>query len=728
MLTLTIPFRDWPVERVAACAEAFGRVPDTVLKEIIVLDFGSTRPLPDDLSPDPRLRVVRVEAAAWSIAEAINAGALLARQRAVAKVDADVLLAPSSVDGFVAAAERVASGAAALVLAQSIDLPPETSLATAREAIAAGNFPAGALRSKWGQGCLAIFDRAAWAAIGGFDTRFTGWGSEDNDFADRLRRSGRRIEWADRTRLRIFHVAHPPTHAAPQIARQWQRNNELLRSDQSVLRRLEFRHSNALSLAAPNVIARSYPHVTLAIATTARPGRDRMIVEAIQSFRGQIDNDFEIVVVDNGSPPETLAPFRALLDGLDRWPSMRFESLAEPSIPAARNAITAMARGRYTCVVDDDDIALPNRLADHLAVFANEAGIHGSHGGWIDFDEDTGQIERNPGKERRLATLARGRGKITAHPACLYRTDVLRALPYDESLDLGSDLDLALRMAAMGMRIAHTGSFVTLRRFHAANVTITGTGNQLMKGIRARERLWASFSRRCQDELRAQATEPDPDADCRNHLSMDELAHLLPGYVGEWRLALPVDAINGATPADGAGSPTVLEALYKLWGGDMVTERNGPDEPIMLVSDPVRGLERARDLAAEAEALVGRRPAFLSTAQLAADRSESFDWASLLPRDGDVCLLRSPRSEDLAELLVKLRRMEQDSLLRQLLRIVSDHDAGGDCYYLATTPIAHAGNVLEMRATLRHLTGLDFEMLGPGGRVGNPILLGDKVH
>ncbi len=59
--------------------------------------------------------------------------------------------------------------------------------------------------------------------------------------------------------------------------------------------------------------------------------------------------------------------------------------------------------------------------------------VHGSHGGWIDFDEATGLIERNNGKDRSIATLLKGTGKITAHPASLYRTDVMRALPYDES-------------------------------------------------------------------------------------------------------------------------------------------------------------------------------------------------------------------------------------------------------------------------------------------------------
>ena len=115
--------------------------------------------------------------------------------------------------------------------------------------------------------------------------------------------------------------------------------------------------------------------------------------------------------------------------------------------------------------------------------------MHGSHGGWIDFDESTGLIERNQGKDRSLATLMKGTGKITAHPTCLYRTDVMRAVPYDEAFDLGSDLDLAMRMAAMGLDVAHTRSYLVLRRFQSANVTLTGQSDQVSNGLAARARI-----------------------------------------------------------------------------------------------------------------------------------------------------------------------------------------------------------------------------------------------
>src|SRR5690606_36943833 len=132
---------------------------------------------------------------------------------------------------------------------------------------------------------------------------------------------------------------------------------KIAREDRSFFRSLAFRHSNFVKLAAPNVLTAIDPLVTLAIATTGRPHRERMVREAIASFRGQIDNDFEIVVADNGSDPTDSDALARML-GRMKWPSsIRLERLDEGSIPAARNAITAVARGRYVCVVDDDDLA-----------------------------------------------------------------------------------------------------------------------------------------------------------------------------------------------------------------------------------------------------------------------------------------------------------------------------------------------------------------------------------
>jgi hypothetical protein len=316
-----------------------------------------------------------------------------------------------------------------LLLAQGLDLPAEISLDDALEGVGSNKPLRARLRPKWGQGLLTMFTRKAWETVGGYDSRFTGWGNEDNDFCDRVRQSGTRIGWVERSAVRIFHVWHPPTYLRTDVARTRIANLELVKKDRSVFRPMRFRHSDPTPIAAPEIMRRRHPFVTIAIATSARPGRDRMIRESIDSFRGQIDDDFETIVVDNGSDDASFGRLKKSLAGVTWDAAIRLERLREPSIPRARNTISEMARGRHICVIDDDDIALPNRLADHLRPFTEDGLLHGTHGGWIDYDEATGVIERQSGKNRTLETLLCGRGKITAHPANFYRTDVARALP-----------------------------------------------------------------------------------------------------------------------------------------------------------------------------------------------------------------------------------------------------------------------------------------------------------
>src|SRR5690606_47260 len=119
----------------------------------------------------------------------------------------------------------------------------------------------------WGQGGLVFFSRDVWDEIGGFESRFTGWGNEDIDFAERVRRTGRRAIWSDREKLSIFHVWHPPSYAATGVLKQRENNQRLAKDDKSVLRAPTFRHSNLSELVAPAVLRSVSPLVTLGIAT-----------------------------------------------------------------------------------------------------------------------------------------------------------------------------------------------------------------------------------------------------------------------------------------------------------------------------------------------------------------------------------------------------------------------------------------------------------------------------
>ena len=436
------------------------------------------------------------------------------------------------------------------------------------------------------------------------------------------------------------------------------------------------------------------------------------------------------------------------------WSSLRFPvrlrliRIKTPSIPAARNAITDAASGRYICVADDDDIALPNRLADHLACFENDAGIHGSHGGWIDFDELTGVTEVNQGKERTLETLLFGTGKITAHPTCFYRSDVLQRIRYDENLTLGSDLDLALRMASLGLRIAHTHSFVTLRRFHATNVTVTGLSNQITTGAMSRRRIESALGPAQCEALKARAKANDQMVHCRNRIDAQRLIEMLPAYAGIWRLHFPITALSGGSPpptdhafiADPdapaesdavSGEPIVVSAnaipatdppdmraverVLDIVDGEVATMGVGINLAFAFVSRPIRGAAKAvrlrqklSEIAIEAE--------IVSDEDFAAKRRRAFNWSKLEAPEGTRRLLSTPIS-DPAEVMETLASLPESSVLRGMMSIISDGGPDGLRYHIVTGPLRGRETTTPVARMLRRYSATPFAIVANSGVV-----------
>jgi glycosyltransferase involved in cell wall biosynthesis len=264
MLSLVIPVRNWPPDRLKACVRSFARLDSRTLDEIIVVDFGSRTPV--RLSKvDRRVKVVRVEADVWSLGEANNIGVISARNPIVAKTDADIIVAQESGPGLDRIVRALDGGDLSLALGRTFDLPPYRDADSALQAASAELQVEGKRRPRWTQGTLCIFTIDAWSEIGGFDSRYTGWGSEDNDFVDRIRNSGRKVRWIDPDEIRVFHVWHEPSYLSSEAQTATEKNREIYASDKSVYRPLRLKGRQLPSLAKPILQLASRPLVTICV-------------------------------------------------------------------------------------------------------------------------------------------------------------------------------------------------------------------------------------------------------------------------------------------------------------------------------------------------------------------------------------------------------------------------------------------------------------------------------
>src|ERR1700761_360118 len=206
--------------------------------------------------------------------------------------------------------------------------------------------------------------------------------------------------------------------------------------------------------------------VTVAIATR---NRGHFLSEALASCAAQTIRPESVIVVDDGSEDATEEVVRAFRE-LD----VIYIRPGRVGFGNARNLATALCATKYLCVMDDDDIMLPDRLRDHMASFASGAQI--SYGGWINFNS-CGELEFRPGKQVDEDVIAYVGAALT-HGACCFETALLREFPYRDGITGGADYDLALRLVRSEARFGHTDSYVLLRRKHDSNLSISRGDSQ----------------------------------------------------------------------------------------------------------------------------------------------------------------------------------------------------------------------------------------------------------
>ena len=231
-----------------------------------------------------------------------------------------------------------------------------------------------------------------------------------------------------------------------------------------------------------NLVAWSVPAayrpvlVTVSIATR---NRSEYLLDSIRSVQAQSFEDWELIVVDDGSEDNTKAVVESVADG-----RVKYYHQEPAGISSARNLAADKSRGYFTAVHDDDDIMLPWRLETSLAAIS--ANSRASYGSWVNFDDVTAEMvlhitKRNFGKE-----LVAFSGQTPGHATWLLPTAIIQHLRYDESLTSSVDHNLAVRTVMSGLTWRHTEKVLFLRRLHPAQVSQTDSRRQRAAAILTR--------------------------------------------------------------------------------------------------------------------------------------------------------------------------------------------------------------------------------------------------
>ena len=196
----------------------------------------------------------------------------------------------------------------------------------------------------------------------------------------------------------------------------------------------------------------------------------RYLRQAVESILGQTFEDFEFVIIDDGSTDGSTGILR---DYASREPRIQLISRPNTGYLQALNEGLAICRGEFVARMDADDIALPERLERQIAFLDRhpECLMVGSALVRIDADGDVLCEEPLPLEHQEIeARLWRGEGAI-GHPAATIRRQPLVALGgYRQDYYGAEDHDLWLRLAEQG-RLANLPEPLLMCRIHTGNFT-----------------------------------------------------------------------------------------------------------------------------------------------------------------------------------------------------------------------------------------------------------------
>ena len=190
------------------------------------------------------------------------------------------------------------------------------------------------------------------------------------------------------------------------------------------------------------------------------------IKEAISSVLLQSFEDFELLIVNDGSTDQTVAAVQSFED-----PRIRLiHNASNQGLVVTRNRALDEARGEFIAVLDSDDIAVPERLQVQYDFMRQhpEVALCSGHAALIDEQGTaTGQKFIVPTDGVNMEVFF---GNPFINPAAMFRTDILRELGGYRDFAPAEDFDFFLRVSEK-YPVANVDHFLVHYRLHGQNTS-----------------------------------------------------------------------------------------------------------------------------------------------------------------------------------------------------------------------------------------------------------------
>lgn len=185
----------------------------------------------------------------------------------------------------------------------------------------------------------------------------------------------------------------------------------------------------------------------------------KYIAQAVESVWAQDYAPLEVIVVDDGSTDETAA----VLDSLEKQGPLRVIRQSNSGRSAARNRGIRESSGEWIAFLDADDYWLPGKLNAQFSALEKGQGDF-AYSGTVVVDDDGRWIRERPVTPSSCLINELIWGNRFATPTVVVRKSLLQVTgAFDETLSVGEDWDLWLRLAAYGCAACVPNPLVAVR-------------------------------------------------------------------------------------------------------------------------------------------------------------------------------------------------------------------------------------------------------------------------
>lgn len=187
---------------------------------------------------------------------------------------------------------------------------------------------------------------------------------------------------------------------------------------------------------------KKHPLVTVVIPTYNRAW---ILEAAVESVLNQDMDDFELIVVDDGSTDET----QRLLSGFADDHRVSIIRQENQGVSASRNRGIAEAKGTYVAFLDSDDLWLPQKLSCQIALFRSKPHIKicQTEEIWIRKGQRVNPKKRHKKPSGMIFEPSVELCLVSPSAVMLHRDLFTAVGTFDESLPACEDYDLWLRIS-----------------------------------------------------------------------------------------------------------------------------------------------------------------------------------------------------------------------------------------------------------------------------------------